>query len=158
MQRTDKYMCWLSREALHMRAAEVVTFRSHQGSATSEKVVVADEEETFLLHEWTLGESDKDLKAGKFTLTSKKPDGGEVALRCDTALEAQEWINDIRAAVEEVMGGKKDKEGNASRHAGQRPTAPGFDAQGGRADGFGGANAGRGIKKEKKADAQGKKE
>ncbi len=161
LQRTDKYMCWLSREALHLRAAEVVTFRSHQGSATSEKVVVADEEESFLLHEWTLGESDKDLKAGKFTLTSKKPEGGELALRCDTALDAQGWINDIRAAVEEVTGSKKDKEGtegHASRHAGQGPTAPGFDAQGGSADGFGGANAGRGVKKEKKVDAQGKQE
>lgn len=34
----DKYMCWLSVDTLHMRAAEVVTFRSNQGAATTEKV------------------------------------------------------------------------------------------------------------------------
>ena len=28
---TDKYMCWLTSDALKMRAAEVVTFRSNQG-------------------------------------------------------------------------------------------------------------------------------
>ena len=37
----DKYMCWLSSDTLHLRAAEVVTFRSNQNSQTTEKVVVA---------------------------------------------------------------------------------------------------------------------
>jgi hypothetical protein len=37
----DKYMCWLSSDTLHMRAAEVVTFRSNQNAQVTEKVVVA---------------------------------------------------------------------------------------------------------------------
>jgi hypothetical protein len=43
---TDKYMCWLTQDALKMRAAEIVTFRSKQGSDVSEKIVVADDEVT----------------------------------------------------------------------------------------------------------------
>ena len=39
-------MCWLTQDALKMRAAEIVTFRSKQGSDVSEKIVVADDEVT----------------------------------------------------------------------------------------------------------------
>ena len=71
-----------------------------------------------------------------------------------TDKEVQEWMNAIKAAYEDIMGGKKDKDGSAARPAGQKPAAPGFD--GGPED-FGGTNAGRGIKKDKK-DKKDKKE
>ena len=151
----DKYMCWLSRDTLHLRAAEVVTFRSNQGAATHDKIVVADEEESFPLDVWVLVDDSKDFKDGKFSLKNK--DGTTLSLRCEDenatmrAQQAQGWADDLKAILERMTGGPKDGA------AGDAPTkgAPEKEPSGSNSAGgpdLGSANAGRGAPK--KEDTQ----